>query len=157
MSVEIERKFKVLNMDFIAEAQSKTRIVQAFLNSDKNRTVRVRIKGNNGYLTIKGISNESGTSRFEWEKEIAVTEAEALLKLCEEGIIEKHRYEVKKGIHLYEVDVFHGDNQGLIVAEIELNSEDEDFEKPSWIGEEVTGQKQYYNSLLSKNPFNSWT
>ncbi|MGB0838359.1 MAG: CYTH domain-containing protein [Flavobacteriaceae bacterium] len=156
MSIEIERKFKVLNNDFITEAHSKTRIVQAFLNSNKNRTVRVRIKGEKGYLTIKGISNERGTSRFEWEKQIDLIEAEALLSLCEEGKIEKDRYEVKNGPHTYEVDVFHGDNEGLVIAEIELSSENENFNKPSWIGEEVTGEKKYYNSLLSKTPFKLW-
>ncbi|WP_424003439.1 CYTH domain-containing protein [Maribacter sp. IgM3_T14_3] len=154
--IEIERKFLVKSDDYKSFASSKTRIVQGFLNTDPNRTVRVRIKGDLGFITVKGKSNETGTSRFEWEKEISVDEAESLMKLCEKGILEKSRYEISVGQHTYEVDEFYGDNLGLTVAEIELRSENENFEKPDWLGEEVTGNVKYYNSQLSKSPFNRW-
>ena len=154
--IEIERKFLVTSKAYKTEAYKKTRILQGFLNTDPNRTVRVRIKGNQGFLTVKGKSNEAGTIRTEWEKEIDVVEAESLLKLCEEGVIEKMRYEIKAGKHIFEVDEFFGDNQGLTIAEIELNSENESFLKPTWLGEEVTGDVKYYNSQLSKHPFNMW-
>ena len=153
---EIERKFLVKNLDFINESFGNSIIQQGYLNSDKNRAVRVRLKKNKGYLTIKGISNQSGTSRFEWEKEISVTEATQLILICEPGVINKTRYLVKSDHHIFEIDVFSDDNEGLIVAEIELNSENESFKKPNWLGEEVTGQKKYYNSQLSKNPFKNW-
>lgn len=153
---EIERKFLLASQDFKNEASSKVRIVQGYLNSDPERTVRVRIKGEKAFLTIKGKSNESGLSRFEWEKEIPVNEAEALLKLCEPGVIEKIRYEIRAGKHIFEVDEFFGENEGLFLAEVELNSEDEKFERPDWIGAEVTGSKEYYNSYLSKNPYKTW-
>jgi adenylate cyclase len=116
----------------------------------------VRIKGDKGFITIKGISNESGTSRFEWEKEIPLKDVEELLLICETGVIDKTRFEVKIGNFIYEVDVFEGENQGLIVAEIELSSENESFEKPKWLGEEITGDKRYFNSALTKNPFTKW-
>ncbi len=154
--IEIERKFLVTSKAYKTEAYKKTRILQGFLNTDPNRTVRVRIKGNQGFLTVKGKSNEAGTIRTEWEKEIDVVEAESLLKLCEEGVIEKMRYEIKAGKHIFEVDEFFGDNQGLTIAEIELNSENESFLKPTWLGEEVTGDVKYYNSQLSKHPYNIW-
>lgn len=153
---EIERKFLVKDDGYKIEAISEKRIVQGFLNTHPERTVRVRIKADKGFLTIKGKGNDSGTTRFEWEKEIPVIEAEALLKLCEEGVIEKVRYEVEIGNHIFEVDEFSGDNQGLIVAEVELTSENEDYTKPTWLGEEVTGDVRYYNSQLSKNPFKDW-
>lgn len=154
--IEIERKFLVLSDLFKRDASFKKRIVQGFLNTDPERTVRVRVKGNLGFLTIKGKSNKSGTSRFEWEKEIDLTEAEAILELCEEGTLEKTRYEIPAGKHVFEVDEFHGENNGLVIAEIELNSEDESFEKPDWLGKEVTGDIKYYNSQLSKRPFKAW-
>lgn len=153
---EIERKFLVTTTDFILESTKSFRIVQGYLNSNPERTVRIRIKGNRGYITIKGKGNESGMSRFEWEKEISVIEAEALLALCEKGVIDKTRYEVPMGNHTYEVDVFAGENEGLIVAEIELQSENESFEKPNWLGKEVTSDERYYNAYLSNNPFKSW-
>lgn len=155
--VEIERKFLVKSDAFKAESIAEKRIVQGFLNTDPERTVRVRIKGDDGFLTIKGKSNSTGTSRFEWEKEIPIKEAEALLKLCEEGVIDKIRYNVTVANHLYEVDEFFSDNQGLIIAEVELKDEDEEFVKPNWLGEEVTGDIKYYNSQLSKNPFKKWS
>jgi adenylate cyclase len=116
----------------------------------------VRIKGDKGFLTIKGISNDSGMSRFEWEKEIPLDEANNLLLLCEKGVIDKTRFEVKAGEHIYEIDVFCGENQGLIIAEIELSSETETFEKPYWLGKEVTKDNCYYNAYLSTNPFTKW-
>ena len=153
---EIERKFLVESTDFIKESVTHNRIVQGYLNSNPERTVRIRIKGSKGYLTIKGKGNESGTTRFEWEKEITLSEAEALLQLCESGIIDKTRYEVSFGKHTFEVDVFSGENEGLIVAEVELTSENEVFESPNWLGQEVTGDKKYYNSYLSENPYSTW-
>ncbi|MDP5028324.1 CYTH domain-containing protein [Flavobacterium sp.] len=154
--VEIERKFLVTNRDFISESSENFRIVQGYLNSNPERTVRVRIKGKKGYITIKGKGNESGLTRFEWEKEIAISEAEALLQLCENGVIDKTRYNVMFENHLFEVDVFTGENDGLIVAEIELQSENEIFSKPSWLGEEVTSEEKYYNAYLSNYPYTSW-
>ena len=126
------------------------------MSSVPERTVRVRIKSNKGFITIKGASNDAGLSRFEWEKEIPVAEAEALLLLCEKGVIYKTRFEIKLCSHVFEVDQFYGENEGLIIAEIELNSETETFEKPNWLGAEVTGNNRYYNSYLSAHPYKSW-
>lgn len=154
--IEIERKFLVISEVFKAESFKKTRIIQGFLNTDKERTVRVRLKGDNGYLTVKGQSTTNGLSRFEWEKEISKADAEALLKLCEKGVIDKTRYEVKVGNHIFEIDEFFGDNKGLIIAEVELEEENEIFTKPKWLGEEVTGEIKYYNSQISKKPFKAW-
>jgi adenylate cyclase len=156
MSLEIERKFLVKNLAFKTESFEKKYIKQGYLNADKNRTVRIRIADEKAFITIKGKSNKAGTTRFEWEKEIPLSEAEELLLLCEPSIIEKHRYLIKKGTHTFEVDVFLGDNLGLLVAEIELNSENETFEKPTWLGNEVTGELKYYNSSISKLPFKNW-
>lgn len=154
--VEIERKFLVVSEAFKAQSVNTNRIVQGFLNTDPLRTVRVRVKGDTGFLTVKGKGNEMGTTRFEWETGIPLEEAEALLKLAEPGVIEKIRYEVPVGRHLFEIDEFFGENSGLIVAEIELEREDEPFETPSWLGEEVTGINKYYNSQLSKQPYRTW-
>jgi CYTH domain-containing protein len=156
MAIEIERKFLVKNLLFKSESTRSYSIEQGFLNSDKNRVVRVRLKDQKGFLTIKGKSNKSGLSRFEWEKEIDFIEAKNLLLLCEKNIIQKERFEVLSGNHCFEIDVFSGENQGLIIAEVELNSEEEDYNKPSWLGAEVTGDIKYYNSELSKNPYSSW-
>tara|TARA_R110001632_G_scaffold101498_9_gene209205 strand:+ start:404 stop:877 length:474 start_codon:yes stop_codon:yes gene_type:complete len=153
---EIERKFLVTSDAFKKEAQKTTRITQGYLSTDPERTVRVRIKGDSGFLTIKGKSNDSGTTRIEVEEEIAFAKAETLLSLCLPGVIDKTRYEVALGNHLWEVDEFYGDNQGLIVAEIELDDENESFDRPSWLGLEVTGKKKYYNSQLSVHPFQMW-
>jgi adenylate cyclase len=153
---EIERKFLVTSTEFLSESKKSNRIVQGYLNSNPERTVRVRIKGTQGFIAIKGKGNESGTTRFEWEKEIKITEAEQLLLLCEDGVIDKVRYEIPSGKHLYEVDVFEGDNKGLIIAEIELNDENESFEKPNWLGEEVTGDDRYYNASLSTSSYKNW-
>jgi len=154
--IEIERKFLVTSIDFIGESKVHFEIAQGYLSSHPERTVRVRIKGDKGYLTIKGKGNKSGVSRFEWEKEIPVKEAKNLLILCEKGIIHKTRYNIKKGKHTFEVDVFHGNNDGLIIAEIELNNEQEIFEKPKWLGEEVTNNECYYNAFLSQKPYKEW-
>ncbi|MEQ8421183.1 CYTH domain-containing protein [Arenibacter algicola] len=154
--IEIERKFLVKSETFKTDAVQKERIVQGFLNTDPLRTVRVRIKGDKGYMTVKGKGNHNGTTRFEWEKEITVKEADALIKLSEPGVIDKLRYYIEVGKHIFEVDEFFGDNSGLIIAEIELEHEDEDFLKPQWLGDEVTADVRYYNSQLSKNPFKTW-
>ena len=155
MGLEIERKFLVAG-DFRPFANKATRIIQGYLSSVPERTVRVRIKDDKGFLTVKGRSSKSGTTRFEWEKEIPVGEAQELIAICESGVIDKTRYIVEAGRHIYEIDEFHGDNQGLIVAEIELASEDETFAKPQWLGKEVTGDTRYYNSMLMKNPYRNW-
>lgn len=156
MAQEIERKFLVKSNAFKTEAVREMRITQGYLSSVPERTVRVRVKGEKGFITIKGIGSESGASRFEWEKEIPVDEVNDLLKICEPGIIDKTRYNVKSGEHTFEVDEFYGDNEGLVVAEVELSSENEAFDKPEWLGEEVTGQVKYYNSMLMKKPFKKW-
>lgn len=155
MAQEIERKFLVKG-DFKSEVFKSTRIIQGYLSSIPERTVRVRIKGEKGFITIKGKGNASGASRYEWEKEIPVEEVKELLELCEPGAIDKTRFLVKSGEHTFEVDEFYGDNEGLTVAEVELTSEDEAFVKPAWLGEEVTGEVKYYNSMLMKNPFKDW-
>lgn len=155
MAHEIERKFLVKG-DFKKFSNKSTRIVQGYLSSVPERTVRVRIKGDKGFLTIKGIGNISGASRYEWEREIPTNEAEELLKICEPGVIDKTRYLVKVGNHTFEVDEFYGENNGLVLAEIELADESEKFEKPEWLGDEVTGDTKYYNSMLMKNPFTKW-
>ena len=154
--IEIERKFLVSSDAFKSDALRKNHIAQGYLNSTPERTVRVRIKDDTGYLTIKGKSNETGLSRFEWEKEIPLSEAQELLRLCEKGVIEKTRFEIQVGSHLFEVDEFYGENEGLIIAEVELQSETEDFEKPIWLGTEVAQDIRYYNSYLSQHPFKSW-
>ena len=154
--IEIERKFLLSSEDYRKEASSIITMTQGYLNSDPERSVRIRLTDQSGFITVKGKSNESGLSRFEWEKEISKSDAEALLKLCEKTIISKTRYEVAVGNHLFEVDEFLGDNKGLVMAEVELGSEDEKFSKPDWLGEEVTGDLKYYNSNLSNSPFCNW-
>ena len=153
---EIERKFRVVSTDFKEESHQKYRIKQGFLNTHPARTVRIRITGTKAFLTIKGKSNQDGLSRFEWEKEIDVNEAQQLLTLCEPGMITKDRYLVKNGNFTFEIDEFYGENEGLIVAEIELNKETDSFEKPNWLGEEVTGDARFYNSQLSRKPYKNW-
>ena len=155
MPQEIERKFLVTG-EYKSQAYAQNHIVQGYISSARGRTVRVRIRDDKGYLTIKGASNESGTSRYEWEKEIPLNEAEELMRICEPGIIDKTRYLGRSGKHVFEVDEFYGGNDGLVVAEVELASEDEPFEKPAFIGREVTGDIRYYNSQLMKHPFNTW-
>ena len=155
MAQEIEKKFLVVG-EFKESAKKATRITQGYLSSVPERTVRVRVKGEKGYITVKGIGNDSGASRFEWEKEIPVEDVRDLLKICEPGVIDKTRYLVDCDGHTFEVDEFYGDNEGLVVAEVELSDENEAFTRPSWLGEEVTGDKKYYNSMLMKNPYKNW-
>ena len=152
---EIERKFLVAG-DFRGEVSGASHIVQGYLSSARGRTVRVRLRDDRGWITVKGPAR--GLTRIEWEKEIPAGEAQLLLSLCEPGIIDKTRYLVpaSDGRHVWEVDEFHGDNEGLLVAEIELASEDDTFERPVWLGEEVTGDRRYYNSSLTKNPYKDW-
>lgn len=153
---EIERKFLVHSLDFIAEASHAQKIAQGYLNSAPERTVRIRIKDDKGFITIKGKGDATGTTRFEWEKEIDLEEAEALLKLCETGVIDKTRYLIPNGKYTFEVDVFEVENKGLVMAEIELSEANETFEKPTWLADEVTGDERYYNAYLSKKPFTKW-
>ncbi|WP_308551996.1 CYTH domain-containing protein [uncultured Mediterranea sp.] len=155
MEREIERKFLVRG-EYKSQAYASSRIVQGYICSARGRTVRVRIRDTKGYLTIKGASDAAGMSRYEWEREIPLAEAEELMKLCEPGVIDKTRYLVHSGRHVFEVDEFYGDNQGLVVAEVELASETEPFEKPAFIGREVTGDVRYYNSQLMKHPYAEW-
>ena len=156
MAQEIERKFLVKDSSFKELAFSSSRIAQGYICSSRGRTVRVRIRDEKGYLTIKGPAGENGLSRYEWEKEIPLDEAQELMKLCEPGMIDKTRYLVQSGNHVFEVDEFYGENEGLGVAEVELSSENESFEKPDFIGEEVTGIAKYYNSFLMKFPYTKW-
>ncbi len=154
--VEIERKFLVINDSFKNEIKNEIRITQQYLSSTPERSVRIRVKGNEAYITIKGMGDNSGISRFEWEKEISVADANDLFTLCEQGVIDKTRYIIKNGQHIFEVDEFYGENKGLIIAEIELSSEKESFNRPDWLGDEVTGDVKYFNSMLIKNPFSNW-
>lgn len=156
MTNEIERKF-LIDGAFRVLATDKIHISQGYLSTVPERTVRIRLNNDQGFITIKGLGNGTGTTRFEWEKEISAVEAKTLLKLCEPTIIEKIRYIIPSMDSLFfEVDEFLGDNHGLIIAEIEVPSEETIIEKPNWLGKEVTGQEQYYNSSLSKNPFKNW-
>ena len=153
---EIERKFLVhKDRDFKSRAYAQSRIKQGYIAA-KGATVRVRMRDNQGYLTIKGPSNDGGLKRYEFEKEISPEEAEQLFKLCEPGIIDKTRYLVRSGSHVVEVDEFYGDNEGLVMAEIELASEDDRPELPDFIGPEVTGDKRFYNKHLRRYPYIIW-
>jgi len=156
MSIEIERKFLVKSTNFKKDCFKKIHIKQGFLNSNKHRVVRIRVVDQVGFITVKGKSFDKGTSRFEWEKEIDKPDAEKLLLLCETTPIQKVRYLVKNEKYVFEVDEFLDDNLGLIIAEIELNTKNEPFKKPNWLGKEVTGKKKYYNSELSKKPYSNW-
>lgn len=154
--LEIERKFLVRKGDaFKRAAFSCSRIRQGYMNC-ADATVRVRLRDDKAYFTIKSHSDDGGLSRYEFETEIKPDEALQLLKLCRGGLIDKSRYLVKSGEHTFEVDEFYGDNEGLVMAEVELGSADEEFEKPDFIGMEVTGDKRFYNSHLLVNPFSSW-
>ena len=155
MPREIERKFLVTG-EYKSQAFAHSRIVQGYICSARGRTVRVRLRDGRGYLTIKGASDAAGMSRYEWEKEISREEAEELMKLCEEGVIDKTRYLVRSGRHVFEVDEFYGDNEGLAMAEVEQAAEDEPFDRPAFIGREVTGDVRYYNSQLMKHPYREW-
>ena len=156
MAQEIERKFLVKDDSYKALAYRSSRIAQGYICSMRGRTVRVRIRDDKGYLTIKGPSDASGLGRYEWEKEIPLHEAQELMKLCEPGMIDKTRYLVRSGKHIFEVDEFYGENEGLTLAEVELSSADEAYEKPDFIDKEVTGDVKYYNSFLMKHPFSKW-
>lgn len=156
MPQEIERKFLVRDDSYKAMSYKKKRIRQGYICSERGRTVRVRIQDEEGFLTIKGPSDVSGMKRYEWEHTLSLQEAEELMKLCEPGMIDKTRYLVRWGMHVFEVDEFYGENDGLVVAEVELNSEQESFEIPPFLGKEVTGQVKYYNSFLMKLPYRKW-
>ena len=154
--LEIERKFLVCDDSYKSLSYTHSHIVQGYICSERGRTVRVRIRDERAYLTIKGPSENNGLSRYEFEREIPLADARQMMAFCEPGIIDKTRWLVKSGHHTFEVDEFHGENEGLVVAEVELSSEDEPFEKPHFIGKEVTGDRRYYNSQLRANPFNKW-
>lgn len=154
--IEIERKFLVKNDSFKQEAFQQYKISQGYLNSDPARTTRIRLRDEEAFITVKGKSSEDRLARFEWEKPIEYDDANALLKLCEPSVIEKNRYLVKAKNFIFEVDEFYGDNDGLVVAEVELENTDDAFPTPQWLGEEVTGDKRYYNAMLSQHPFKDW-
>jgi len=156
MPQEIERKFLVTDDSYKRLAVSHSHIMQGYICSGKGKIVRIRIRDDKGYLTIKGASDAAGLSRYEWEKEISLEDARDLMKLCEPGVIDKIRYLVPSGKHTFEVDEFFGDNEGLEMAEVELAYEEEPYVKPSFIGKEVTGDRRYYNSHLRLNPFCMW-
>jgi adenylate cyclase len=155
MGIEIERKFLVVG-DFTHAATLSERIVQGFLSSVPERTVRVRRRNGRGYLTIKGKGDSTGTSRYEWERELPPEEADALLALCEPGMIDKTRHYVPVNDCVFEVDEFHGENAGLIIAELELAHADDPVPSPSWLGPEVTGDPRYYNASLKAHPYRDW-
>lgn len=154
MKKEIERKFLV-KADFMPFVTSSTRIEQGYVAKSEQLTLRIRTRDEQGYLTIKGRTNEKGMSRSEWEYEIPVEEARELLKFSR-GTISKTRYLVPVGDHTFEVDEFYGENEGLVVAEVELQDENEEYPRPDWLGEEVTGDRRYYNSQLLKHPYTQW-
>jgi CYTH domain-containing protein len=155
--LEIERKFLVKDDSYRQLAYSSSRILQGYICSGHGRTVRVRRRDRSAFLTIKGPSADGGLSRYEFEKEITLDEAKHLFALCEPGIIDKTRYLVRSGQHVFEVDEFYGENQGLVMAEVELSAPDEPYEKPDFIGEEVTGDRRYYNSYLRQLPYSKWS
>jgi CYTH domain-containing protein len=151
--IEIERKF-LIKGDFRPFVSHSVRIVQAYLVAQLERTVRIRIKGESAFLTIKGESNACGISRLEFEYPIPVADAQQILSLAQSEMIEKERHYVPFGKHTFEVDVFHGNQEGLVIAELELSAENEPFDKPDWLGEEVTGDERYYNAYLASHAFN---
>lgn len=154
MGVEIERKFRVTRDDFL-DGLSGERLIQGYLSHEIRGTVRVRLQGDRAWLTIKGETR--GATRREFEYPIPVDDARVLLdEMCPAGVIDKTRYRLPLDGHTWEVDVFHGDNRGLVIAEIELNHEHEDFTRPDWLGEEVTDDPRYYNSALSRTPYALW-
>ena len=156
MAIEIERKFLVKDESYKEMAFKSDRIAQGYICRQGGNSTRVRVRGDKGYLTIKGPSIDGGLSRFEWEKEIPASEAWELMKLCPTPIIDKTRYLVDFEGHTFEVDEFYGDNTGLVVAEVELSTPDEEFKRPVFLGEEVTGDGKYYNSSLSRFPYKCW-
>ncbi len=154
--IETERKFLVRNDSYKTQSVEMTRMIQGYICRESGKTVRIRIAGEHAWITIKGASSANGTSRYEWEEEIPSDEAAELMKLCSDGIIDKTRYIVIFAGHKFEIDEFHGNNSGLTIAEIELENEAEPFFKPEWLGQEVTGDRRYYNSMLISNPFSEW-
>jgi CYTH domain-containing protein len=154
--MEIERKFLVKNKSFIEKAYKKSRIIQGYLCSDVTRSVRVRILDDKGFLTVKSAVDERGWSRYEFETPVPLKDAEYMMQLCQPGQIDKIRHYVGHDNHVWEVDVFYGENAGLIVAEIELKSEDDSFEPPDWVGQEVSGELRYFNLMLTKRPYSTW-
>lgn len=156
MGQEIERKFIVRGDAYKALAFNHTHIRQGYIASGNGRTVRVRLRDDRGYITIKGPSIDGGLSRYEFETEISAADANDLLKLCLPGLIEKTRWLVRSGSHVFEVDEFEGDNEGLVMAEVELQSADESIEKPEFIGQEVTGDRRFYNAHMRVNPYCLW-
>lgn len=155
MGTEIERKFRVTGMDWRGEAVSETTLRQGFLGTEPERTVRVRLMDGQGLLTIKGITR--GACRAEYEYPIPPEDAAEMLDdLCLPGLVEKTRYRVPRGGHVWEIDVFHGANDGLVIAEVELGAEDEAIDLPDWIGHEVTGDPRYYNANLARCPYREW-
>ena len=154
MALEIERKY-LIDLEKIGTLENGIRIKQGYLSTDKNAVVRVRVKNDKAYLTIKGANN--GISRLEFEYEIPFDEANEMLdNLCKKPVIDKTRYIIKHDIHIWEIDVFYGDNEGLVVAEVELKDENEKINLPSWIKEEVTSDNRYFNSNLMKYPYKDW-
>ncbi|WP_124979220.1 CYTH domain-containing protein [Nonlabens xiamenensis] len=153
--IEIERKFLLKDPGILRDLEG-SRVIQGYLSSDPDRAVRIRIIGDQGLLTIKGASSEDGLSRYEWERNIGVKDAQELLKLSLPGGIDKTRYKIKVDAHTWEVDAFHGPNEGLFLAEIELNSTTEKFVRPDWLGEEVTGQRRFYNAYINSKPYCTW-
>ncbi len=156
MKREIERKFLITSDGYKQNISSKYDIIQGYLSTDPSRTVRLRVSSGKGYLTIKSRTSKNGLCRLEWEKELPFEDASELIALSLPNKIEKTRYEVNYKGHLFEVDIFKGINEGLKIAEIEIDGEADTFEKPKWLGEEVTGIKKYYNSQLCQNPFTKW-
>ncbi len=154
--IETERKFLVKDDSYKAAATERHRMTQGYICREPGRTVRVRISDGRAWLTIKGAGSDSGMSRYEWEKEIPAGEAVQLMELCQDGTVDKTRFIVPFEGHIFEVDEFYGDNEGLTVAEIELDNETEPFSRPEWLGEEVTGDRRYYNSMLSRHPYSRW-
>ena len=152
---EIERKFLV-DGEFRQLAYDCTHIEQGYFATEPGKTVRVRIRGDKGFLTIKGPSGKDGLSRYEFETEIPLEDAHEMMKLCMPGKVDKNRYLIKNGKHTVEVDEFFGDNEGLLLAEIELGSEEEEYERPDFLGDEVTGDKRYYNKYMLKHPYCEW-
>jgi adenylate cyclase len=162
MGIEIERKFLLRNQDWRAQAERSVRMAQGYLNdlgaveSGRQRaSVRVRIAGDEAFLNLK--SRELGHTRQEFDYAIPVADAEALLALCTGGLIDKIRHYVRRGSHRWEIDEFLGENAGLFVAEIELRAADEAFERPDWLGAEVTDAQRYYNLALAERPYARWT
>jgi len=157
MAIEIERKFLVTSTAYKKAAYNFYDMVQGYIAHEKGNSVRVRITNTEAVMTIKGPSDSKGMSRYEWNHQIPVEDAKELMKLSQGGVIEKRRYLVHSGPHVFEIDEFYGDNEGLVIAEVELQSENETFEKPSFVGKEVTGDRRYYNAYLTTNPYKSWT